>query len=98
MVRIRYSKHDNELTNKNPIFLSSGVEIGVKIDTKLVQTVITDFSTRTILTVLTARNLSTLKVKTKNYLRELGVVFGDEIRNRGNTEILGAIEPNVTNV
>lgn len=88
MVRIRYTKEGNLLKNKNVLFLTNGNVINVTLNTVTVQTQISN-PVGEVLTVLTAHSLSTLKVNTKKYLRDLGVVFQDEIRNRGNTEIIG---------
>lgn len=88
MTRIRYyKKMDNTLMSKNEMLLGTQtVQVIINPNT-LTSTIVDTISMETVFTIH-ANTLASLKTLTKRKLREAGVKFGDEIRNRGNTELL----------
>lgn len=85
MTRIRYERYGDKLVNKEHIMLGKDL-IQVTLDLVLYQYEIKTVDGGRIVATGNATSSAYLKMKVKKLLRELGVQFNDEIRNKGNTK------------
>jgi hypothetical protein len=92
MTRIKYikDKSSSYLVTKQRMY-ANNMWLGVQISPDHLVAFITDYSCVTssptyVVCELESSTLTSLKVKVKNKLKYLGVVFGDEIRNKGKIE------------
>lgn len=85
MTRIIYKKQNNILTNKYPI-LCNNKFLNVEINLNTLVYHISELTENLISGQ--GKNSADVKKRVKQYLKDSGVVFKDEIRNKGNTKKL----------